>query len=166
MLALQQHIFIIIIFQEAFELFLHSGRSIRREDVLLDIGCGDGAVCLYAANRFGLKCFGIDIHEGLLAIANDRAKQQQLDSLCQFLFKSFSDSDFAFENVCGTAAAANIVVVYLIPEATALIREQLTRYLRNTTTQVFVLSVCFMLYNWNPIARSSNVFLYNVTSVR
>jgi len=51
----------------------------------LDVGCGTGRYSLELARRGARKVVGIDISERMVDICQQRAKEEHLDSCCQFL---------------------------------------------------------------------------------
>jgi 2-polyprenyl-3-methyl-5-hydroxy-6-metoxy-1,4-benzoquinol methylase len=53
-------------------------------DVLLDIGCGDGRVCAVAAKLVGCRAIGLDVSPACIESANKLAKEEGVASLCQF----------------------------------------------------------------------------------
>jgi len=40
--------------------------DVRRDDVLYDMGCGDGRVCLEAFAKYGCRCVGVEIEDDLI----------------------------------------------------------------------------------------------------
>uniref|UniRef100_A0A6U2NBJ7 Methyltransferase domain-containing protein n=1 Tax=Leptocylindrus danicus TaxID=163516 RepID=A0A6U2NBJ7_9STRA len=56
-----------------------------KEDTLLDIGCGDGRVCIIAAKETGCKALGIDVSPPCIRNANMIAKEENVCDLCAFL---------------------------------------------------------------------------------
>lgn len=54
------------------------------DDVLWDLGCGDGRLLHQAASQYGCKCVGLDIDAPCIDDAIARAAQQQAEHLCSF----------------------------------------------------------------------------------
>lgn len=54
------------------------------EDVLYDLGCGDGVVLHQAALRCGCRCVGLDIDAQCLDIAAKRAEELGIAGLCRW----------------------------------------------------------------------------------
>ena len=57
---------------------------LTKADVLWDLGCGDGRLLHQAACQYGCRCVGLDIDAPCISEAGARARQQQVDHLCQF----------------------------------------------------------------------------------
>jgi len=53
-------------------------------DVFLDIGCGDGRVCISVAKLTGCKVYGIDVSPACIAMAKDVADEEGLSDKCSF----------------------------------------------------------------------------------
>lgn len=51
---------------------------------VLDLGCGKGAVSIKLAKEFNCRCFGIDAIKEFINEANNKAKEFEVDHLCQF----------------------------------------------------------------------------------
>ena len=62
---------------------LHAAR-LGPNDVLWDLGCGDGRLLHQAAVQYGCKCVGLDIDAACIAEAAERAAEQGVAALCQF----------------------------------------------------------------------------------
>lgn len=63
---------------------LHAAR-LTPEDVLWDLGCGDGRLLHQAAVQYGCRCVGLDIDAPCIADAKERAAEQGVHELCDFL---------------------------------------------------------------------------------
>ncbi|EGG14252.1 hypothetical protein DFA_12022 [Cavenderia fasciculata] len=108
----------------------------QKDDVLLDIGCGDGRIAIYAAKHYGIRAIGIDINPDLLAKAAKDAKQEGVEHLVSFKIKSFADEsfDFKLKNIDETIESVHtyptIFTCYLIPQALKLIEQRLKNIVR------------------------------------
>jgi ubiquinone/menaquinone biosynthesis C-methylase UbiE len=58
--------------------------GIDSESLVVDLGCGKGAVTIAIARRFGCSVIGIDLHEGLIADARMAASALEL-ARCRFV---------------------------------------------------------------------------------
>ena len=54
------------------------------DDVLWDLGCGDGRLLHHAASQYGCRCVGVDVDAPCVTEAKERAAEQRLEHLCQF----------------------------------------------------------------------------------
>ena len=58
--------------------------GLTSDDVLLDIGCGDGRVCIAAAKLCGCRTIGIDVSPLCINQANSIVREEGMVSLCSF----------------------------------------------------------------------------------
>eukprot|EP00405_Crypthecodinium_cohnii_P018926 CAMPEP_0206467598 /NCGR_PEP_ID=MMETSP0324_2-20121206/29130_1 /ASSEMBLY_ACC=CAM_ASM_000836 /TAXON_ID=2866 /ORGANISM="Crypthecodinium cohnii, Strain Seligo" /LENGTH=456 /DNA_ID=CAMNT_0053940897 /DNA_START=12 /DNA_END=1382 /DNA_ORIENTATION=- len=64
--------------------YILQAARITKDDVLWDLGCGDGIVLIEAAKRCGCRCVGVDIDTPCIELARVRAKEAGVDHLCHF----------------------------------------------------------------------------------
>lgn len=86
---------------------------------LLDLGCGDGRVCLAASRAFHCKSIGVEIEESLVERFRRNLSKEEtggLKDLVTIVHGDLLDIDLE---------VASIIVLYLLPEAVALIAERL-----------------------------------------
>ncbi len=111
-----------------------------RDDVFYDIGCGDGRVVVSVAKRFGIRVKCVELREDLIKKAMERAKQQGVDSLIEFIQNDFFQVDLS---------DATIVYMYLLTSVNAKLRPKLEEELKEG---VIVISLDFPITNWRPVA--------------
>ncbi len=58
--------------------------GVTSKDVVFDLGCGDGRVCLLAAREFGARSVGLDIREEAVKLSQANARRSGVDHLCAF----------------------------------------------------------------------------------
>ncbi len=80
--------------------------NIKREDVVYDLGCGDGEVLIAAADKFGIKGVGIEIDILRFFIASIRVGQHGLSDYLNIRRANFFKQDIS---------PASVVIVYLVP---------------------------------------------------
>lgn len=56
---------------------------LRRDERLLDLGCGWGGLVIYAAQNYGVKAIGITLSQPQADLANERIRQAGLAGRCQ-----------------------------------------------------------------------------------
>lgn len=79
--------------------------KITKNDILYDLGCGDGSIVIAAAKRFGVKAIGFDIDPVRIKEARKNAKTQKVDHLTTFHQKDITKIDLS---------KATIVTIYLL----------------------------------------------------
>ena len=88
--------------------------DLSRKDVFADLGCGDGAVLLRAAEKFGVFSVGFEIDPVFVQIASRRAKSAGLQDLIDIIHSDLFSADLSRLNV-----------IYIYPSP--LIIERLSR---------------------------------------
>jgi hypothetical protein len=95
--------------------------GVTRDDVLYDIGCGDGRVVIAAARLRGTRGVGIDIDPDLIEESRREARRQGVDGLTRFIRMDATQAGFT---------EATVVAVYLLPESLDLLRPKFEAELR------------------------------------
>jgi tRNA G37 N-methylase Trm5 len=112
--------------------------AVGKNDVLYDLGSGDGRIPVTAAKKFGIRAYGIDIDPQRIQEANENARKNGVTHLVQFkqedLFKTqFSD--------------ATVVTLYLLPDLNVKLRPRLLAELKPGTR---IVSHQFDMGTWKP----------------
>ena len=95
--------------------------AVSRQDVLYDIGCGDGRIVITAARRYGARGVGIDIDKGMVETSERNAAAAGVERQVRFLVMDATKADIS---------EATVVSLYLLPESNALMRPILEAQLR------------------------------------
>ncbi len=106
------------------------------DDLLYDIGSGDGRIVIEAAKRYGIRAVGIDINPSLIEESRTRALEEGVDGLVRFVCMDAMKADFS---------AATVVTLYLLPESNTLLKPKLERELR---TGARVVSHNYTMRDW------------------
>lgn len=109
---------------------------VTRQDVLYDIGCGDGRIVITAARKYGAGGVGIDIDKAMVAISDKNARVAGVERFVKFICRDATKADIS---------PATVVTLYLLPESNALLRPILERQLRPGTR---VVSHNYMIAGW------------------
>lgn len=112
--------------------------KVNRNDVLYDLGSGDGRIPITAAQRFGIRATGIDINPQRIQEANANAQQAGVTNRVRFLNQDLFTSNFS---------DATVVTLYLLPELNIKLRPQLFQQLKPGTR---VVSHAFDMGGWKP----------------
>lgn len=76
------------------------------DDVVYDLGCGDGRIVVAAAKRFGCRAFGFDINPERVAEARENARQNGVEELVEIQQRNILSLDLS---------QATVVTMYLLP---------------------------------------------------
>lgn len=96
-------------------------------DVVYDLGCGDGRIVIAAAKNYGAKGIGIDLEPELVAEAKARVSAAGVDHLVRIEQGDLFKSD---------VSQASVVTLFLLPEVMRKLRPQLWQQLRVGTRVV------------------------------
>ena len=101
--------------------------KVNENDVIYDLGCGDGRIVISAAKKYGARGVGIDLDPQLIIEAKGNAKKAGVKDKVQFMVKDLFKSDFS---------EATVVTVYLLREVNEKLRPQLWKQLKVGTRVV------------------------------
>jgi precorrin-6B methylase 2 len=91
---------------------------LRRDDVLYDLGCGDGRIPVKAAQEYGVKAVGIDIDPQRIAEARANVAQAGVESLVTLEQANVLEVDLS---------PATVIAMYLSPKLLARLAPRLAR---------------------------------------
>ncbi len=112
--------------------------EVTRDDVVYDLGCGDGRIVITAAERFGARGVGIDYDPERIAEANANAARRGVDDLVTFIQQDAMAAD---------VSEATVVTLYLLSSSNRKLRPILTRQLRPGAR---IVSHAFRMGDWRP----------------
>lgn len=95
--------------------------QVNKDDVVYDLGCGDGRIVIAAAQQHGARGVGIDMNPWRIAEARDNAKLAKVEDRVKFVKGDIFDADFS---------EATVVMLYLLPEVNRELRPKLWKQLR------------------------------------
>jgi protein-L-isoaspartate O-methyltransferase len=95
--------------------------NVTRDDVVFDLGSGDGRIVILAAKRYGARGVGVEMDPQLVGSSRRDAKRHQVDHLVTFV-----NADALTVDV----SPATVVTLFLTPEANLLLRPKLLSQLR------------------------------------
>ena len=116
--------------------------ELQSNDVLYDLGCGDGRIVVMAAQRFGIRAVGIDIDAKLIAQARANARQSGVTHLVEFWKKDVCTTD---------VSPATVVTLYLKDSVIFAVSEKLRAELRPGAR---VVSRDAVIPGWGPPDRT------------
>lgn len=109
---------------------------VDRDDVVYDLGCGDGRIVILAAKKYGARGVGIDIDPERIMESRTNAKKAGVEGLVEFRLEDVMKADFS---------RATLVTLYLIPESNEILRPHLERQLKLGT---YVVSHNYHIPGW------------------
>jgi precorrin-6B methylase 2 len=112
--------------------------NVRREDVLYDLGSGDGRIVITAARELGTRGTGIDIDPERVRDANDNARRAGVTDKVKFVQGDIFDAKIS---------DATVVTMYLLPAVNMRLRPKLLSELRPGTR---IVSHNYDMGDWKP----------------
>ena len=95
--------------------------KVGKNDVLYDLGCGDGRIVVTAARQLGARGTGIDIDPVRIAEAQDNARKAGVDKRVSFKVGDLFQTDLS---------DASVVTLYLLPTINTRLRPRLWQQLK------------------------------------
>lgn len=112
--------------------------AVNRNDVVFDLGCGDGRIVIAAARDFGARGVGVEISPVHIAAARASARHAGVSRRVEFREQDLFDADLR---------SATVVALYLLPELNLRLRPKLLRELKPGAR---VVSNSFHMGDWRP----------------
>jgi SAM-dependent methyltransferase len=112
--------------------------GVKKDDVVYDLGSGDGRIVIAAARRYGARGVGIDIDPARIAEAEQNARAAGVASRVRFVRQDLFDADLG---------EATVVTLYLLPRINLRLRPKLLAELKPGTR---VVSYGFDMGDWAP----------------
>jgi len=110
------------------------------QDVVYDLGCGDGRIVIAAARNFGARGVGIDIDPVRIEEAQANARRAGIEHLVTFKVQDALETD---------VSEATVVTLYLVSALNVKLRPRLAAQLRPGAR---VVSHNFAIGDWEPDA--------------
>ena len=110
--------------------------GVTRDDVVYDLGCGDGRIVITAAQRYGAHGVGIDIDPQRIAESNANAERAGVTNLVRFIEQDAMEVD---------VSEATVVTLYLLSSSNMKLRPILTSQLRPGAR---IVSHAFSMGDW------------------
>ena len=118
--------------------------GVTSDDVVYDLGSGDGRIVIAAARKYGARGVGVDIDPVRIREATANAREAGVADRVEFREGDLFDANIG---------EATVVTLYLLPEVNERLRPKLLRELRPGTR---IVSHDFDMADWQP-ERSADV---------
>ena len=127
--------------------------NVGPDDVVVDLGSGDGRIVIAAAKLFGARGFGVDIDEKLVAQANENARAAGVAARVSFHHRDIFATDIR---------EASVVTLYLLSSLVNRLRPKLLAELKPGTR---IVAHDYGIGGWKPdrtVTISKTFYLYVV----
>ena len=112
--------------------------QVTKDDVVYDLGCGDGRIVITAAKQFGARGVGVDIDPQRIKESEANAKAAGVEHLVSFKLQDAMTVD---------VSPATVVTLYLLSASNLKLRPILTKQLRPGAR---IVSHAFTMGDWPP----------------
>jgi precorrin-6B methylase 2 len=110
----------------------------RADDLVIDLGSGDGRIVIAAAQKYGARAVGIELDGALVQKSREAARAAQLGDKV-----SFVEGDVLVADI----SKATVVTVYLLPD---LMRKLQARFIQELAPGTRIVSHAFTMAGWAP----------------
>jgi precorrin-6B methylase 2 len=111
--------------------------KIRQDDLIYDLGSGDGVIPIEAAKKYGVRAVGIEYNADLVALSNRNAERAKVTNLVTFRQGDIFKEDFS---------QATVLTLYLGDSLNIKLKPQILKMKAGTR----VLSNTFRMESWIP----------------
>lgn len=111
--------------------------NVNENDILYDLGCGDGRIVITAAKKYGARGVGIDINPIRIEESNDNAEMEGVTDRVRFIKQDLFTIDFS---------EATVLTMYLLPSVNIKLRPKIFQLLRPGTR---IVSHDFDMGDWD-----------------
>ncbi|KAG1712352.1 hypothetical protein DVH05_000099 [Phytophthora capsici] len=112
--------------------------SLTTNDLLVDLGCGDGRWLVSGVQKFNCKALGVELDENLVHRALQEVQKQNLQDRIQVELGDVMETEIS---------SAKLVIVYAFAESLSDIAQRLKAQLKYDAN---VLSIGFRVPGWKP----------------
>ncbi len=112
--------------------------DVGKDDVVYDLGCGDGRIIIMAAEKMGARGVGVDIDPQRIKESRENAIKAKVKDRVRFLQKDLFEANIS---------KATVVTLYLTSDVNLKVRPKLLRELKPGTR---VVSNDFDMEEWEP----------------
>ena len=110
--------------------------EVTKDDIVYDLGCGDGRIVITAAKKYGARGVGVDINPQRIAESNANAQKAGVEDLVEFILQDAMTVD---------VSKATVVTLYLLSSSNLKLRPILTTQLQPGAR---IVSHAFSMGDW------------------
>jgi ribosomal protein L11 methylase PrmA len=112
--------------------------NVGKNDIVYDLGCGDGRIPVTAARKYGARGVGIDIDPQRIREANENVAKNKVGDLVKIVQGDLFEQDLS---------QATVVTLYLLPSLNVKLMPKLMKELKPGTR---IVSHAFDMGDWKP----------------
>ncbi len=112
--------------------------DVQRNDVVYDLGCGDGRIVIMAAKKTGARCVGVDLDPQRIADSSVNATREGVAHLVTFVNGDLFETDIS---------EATVLTLFLFPDVNLRLRPKVLGEMKPGSR---VVSYCHSMEAWEP----------------
>jgi precorrin-6B methylase 2 len=132
--------------------------GVKKDEMVFDLGCGDGRILITAAQKFGARATGVELDPELFKSTQQRIRDLKLEERIKLIHGNLLEVDLS---------SANVVTLYLLTDGNTRLRPNLEKYLKPGSR---VVSHDFQILGWTPgkvekfsrDTRTHTIYLYEI----
>ncbi|MCS7386767.1 MAG: methyltransferase domain-containing protein [archaeon GB-1867-005] len=126
--------------------------KVKPNDIVYDLGAGDGEIVVTAAKEFGAKAIGVEIQEKLVNIAKRRIIREGLFERAKVILGNLFEVDLS---------NATVITLYLLRKANELLKRKFEEELKPGTR---IVAHMIPIPGWEPTAIKT-VYVENIPHI-
>src|SRR5438128_1734894 len=95
--------------------------NVKKDEMVYDLGCGDGRILITAAQKFGARATGVELDPELFKRTQHRIHELKLDDRIKLIHGNLMEVDLS---------PANVVTLYLLTDSNTKLKPRLEKYLK------------------------------------
>jgi SAM-dependent methyltransferase len=111
--------------------------QVGKNDLVYDLGAGDGKIAIAAAKQFGARAVGVEYNPDMAQLAQCMVRAEGVGDKVKVVQGDIFETDFS---------AANVLTLYLLPELNLRLRPTILKMKPGTR----VVSHSFLMDDWRP----------------
>jgi SAM-dependent methyltransferase len=111
--------------------------QVTKDDLVYDLGAGDGKIAIAAAKQFGARAVGVEYNPDMAQLAQCMVRAEGVGDKVKVVQGDIFETDFS---------AADVVTLYLLPELNLRLRPTILKMKPGTR----VVSHSFLMDDWRP----------------
>jgi SAM-dependent methyltransferase len=111
--------------------------KVNKNDLVYDLGAGDGKIAIAAAKQFGARAIGVEYNPDMARLAQCMVRAEGVEDKVKVVQGDIFETDFS---------TANVVTLYLLPELNLRLRPTILKMKPGTR----VVSHSFLMDDWRP----------------
>ena len=124
--------------------------EVTSDDIVYDLGSGDGRIVIAAAVLHGARGVGIEIDQELVDVSNQNAIEAGVADRVEFRREDFYEADFS---------DATVVAMYLFEETNEKLKPYLVEQL---APDARIVTYKYKMPGWEPVRSGKKVYLYEI----